>query len=77
MKFIKLLGWLGTGLLMATYMLNVFGVVTADSLYYLIPNLLAGILLGLRVYADKNYSNVFLEIFWIAVTLIAIIRYFI
>jgi hypothetical protein len=62
---------------MATYMLNVFGIVTADSLYYLIPNLLAGILLGLRVYADKNYSNVFLEIFWIIVILIAIIRYFI
>ena len=77
MNLIKLLGWLGTGLLMATYMLNVFGVVNANSLYYLIPNLLAGILLGIRVYADKNYSNVFLEIFWITVTLIAIIRYFI
>ncbi len=76
MNLIKLIGWAGTGLLMATYMLNVFGVVTADSLYYLIPNLLAGVFLGVRVYADKNYSNVFLELFWITVTLIAIVRYF-
>lgn len=76
MNPIKIIGWLGTLLLMATYMLNVFGVIQADSLSYLIPNLLAGVFLGIRVLKDKNYSNVFLEIFWITVTTIAIVRYF-
>jgi hypothetical protein len=76
MNFIKIIGWIGTLLLMATYMLNVFGVISATSLSYLIPNLLAGVFLGIRVLKDKNYSNVFLEIFWITVTLIAIFRYF-
>ncbi|OGI77432.1 hypothetical protein A3C57_00685 [Candidatus Nomurabacteria bacterium RIFCSPHIGHO2_02_FULL_33_12] len=76
MNYIKIIGWAGTLLLMVTYMLNVFGVISADSLSYLIPNLLAGVFLGIRVLKDKNYSNVFLEIFWITVTLIAIFRYF-
>lgn len=76
MNFIKIIGWLGTVILMATYMLNIFGVVSAQSLAYLIPNLLAGIFLGMRVYKDRNYSNVLLEIFWIAITLVAIVRYF-
>ncbi len=77
MNFIKIIGWLGTLILMATYTLNVFGVISAQSLVYLIPNLLAGVLLGVRVYNDRNYSNVLLEIFWIIVTLVAIVRYFI
>ena len=76
MNYIKIIGWAGTLLLMVTYMLNVFGVISADSLSYLIPNLWAGVFLGIRVLKDKNYSNVFLEIFWITVTLIAIFRYF-
>ncbi len=76
-NYIKIIGWLGTLLLMATYMLNVFGIISAQSLTYLIANLLAGVFLGLRVYKDKNYSNVFLEIFWITITLIGIINYFV
>lgn len=76
MKFIKIIGWLGTGILMLTYVLNVFGIISAQSLVYLLPNLFAGVFLGLRVYKDRNYSNVLLEIFWIVVTAIAILRYF-
>jgi len=76
MTYIKLSGWLGTLLLMATYLLNIFGIITAQSLVYLILNLLAAIFLGVRVYKDRNFSNVFLEIFWASVAIIGIIKYF-
>lgn len=73
---IKFIGWLGTILLMATYMLNILGVITAQSLVYLFANLLAAIFLGIRVYSDKNFSNVFLEIFWAGVAIVGIVKYF-
>ena len=76
MTYIKLSGWTGTLLLMTTYLLNIFGVITAQSLVYLILNLLAAIFLGVRVYKDRNFSNVFLEIFWASVAIIGIIKYF-
>ena len=73
---IKMIGWVGTVLLMATYMLNILGVMSAQSLLYLFLNLLAAFCLGVRVLHDKNYSNVFLEIFWAGVAIVGIIRYF-
>lgn len=71
-----MIGWAGTLLLMATYMLNILGVMSAQSFSYLFLNLLAAICLGTRVFHDRNYSNVFLEIFWATVAIVGIIRYF-
>lgn len=76
MDFIKTIGWFGTAILMVTYLLNIMGVITAQSLSYLILNLVAAIFLGLRVYKDRNFSNVFLEIFWALVAIVGIVRYF-
>lgn len=76
MNYIKLSGWLGTLLLMATYLLNILGIITAQSLIYLFLNLFAAIFLGVRVYKDRNFSNVFLEIFWAFIAIIGIIKYF-
>lgn len=74
---IKIIGWCGTILLMATYLLNILDIISAQSLTYLCLNLIAAVCLGARVYADKNYSNVFLEIFWAGVAIIGIMRYFV
>jgi hypothetical protein len=60
---------------MATYMLNIFGIINAQSPTYLFLNLFAAIFLGVRVYKDRNYSNVFLEIFWAGIAIIGIIKY--
>lgn len=76
MNPIKTIGWLGSLILMFTYLLNVLDIISAQSLVYLILNLLAAFFLGVRVLKDKNYSNVFLEIFWATVAIIGIIRYF-
>ncbi len=72
---IKILGWVGTAILIVVYALNSFGVIESQGLWYPILNLLAAILLGIRVFADRNYSNLILEIFWAGVAIIALIRY--
>ncbi len=73
---IKIVGWAGTVLLIGVYALNSFGVISSISLVYLFSNLIAAILLGIRVFADKNYSNVVLEIFWGIIALVAIVKFY-
>lgn len=73
---IKIIGWTGTAVLIGVYALNSFGYISSSSILYPALNLLAAILLGIRVYADKNYSNVILEIFWAGIAIFAIFKYF-
>ncbi|MCA9356263.1 hypothetical protein H6790_02445 [Candidatus Nomurabacteria bacterium] len=72
---IKMIGWFGTILLIGTYALNSFGFLHSQSILYPVLNLLAAIALGARVYADKNYSNLILEIFWGGIAVFAIIKF--
>ncbi len=74
---VRILGWLGTAVLIFVYALNSFGVIESQGFWYPLLNLLAAILLGVRVFADRNYSNLILEIFWAGVAIIALLNYFI
>ncbi len=74
-KMIISIGWLGTILLMGAYTLNSFGLLESTGPLYAGINILAGICLGIRVYADRNWSNLILEFFWIAIALANLIRY--
>jgi len=74
---VKVIGWVGTTLLIGVYALNAFGVISSVSLVYLFSNLVAAILLGIRVFADRNYSNVVLEIFWGLIALVAIVKFYV
>jgi hypothetical protein len=73
---IQIIGWAGTVLLIVAYALNSFGLIESQSLLYPTLNILAGAFLGFRVFADRNYSNLILEFFWIGVAIISLIRYF-
>jgi len=75
--FIQIIGWLGTVILMGVYALNSFGVIPSTGFWYPFGNLIAAILLGIRVFADRNYSNLILEIVFGSIALIALIRLFI
>ena len=72
---IQTIGWLGTVLLIGAYALNSFGLLSSVGLVYPLLNLAAGILLGIRVFADRNYSNLILEFFWIGVALVSLVKY--
>jgi len=74
-NIIKTIGWIGTVLLIGVYGLNSLGYISSVSLWYPLLNLVAAICLGIRVYTDKNYSNVILEIFWAGIAIFAIVKY--
>lgn len=70
---IQTIGWSGTVTLIVGYTLNSFGVIPSQGFLYPILNLIAAVLLGVRVYADRNYANTFLEIFWGGVAIVSLI----
>ena len=72
--FYKIIGWLGTFCIMSAYAFNSFGVIPSEGFIYAGFNLAGAIMLGIRVYLDRNWANVFLEVFFGVVALISIAR---
>jgi len=73
---IRVVGWIGTIILFTAYGLNSFGIIESTGPIYGFSNLIAAVLLGLRVLADKNWSNLVLEIFFGVIAIISLVRYF-
>ena len=73
---IMTIGWLGTVLLFLTYGLNAWGYIDSTGVPYACMNIIAAVLLGIRVYADRNWSNLVLEIFWMSIGMISLLKYF-
>lgn len=71
---ISVIGWSGTVVLIGAYALNSFGVIPTQGVWYPLLNLYAACALGFRVYADKNFSNVVLELFWGGIAVISLAR---
>ncbi len=74
---IQTIGWTGTVVLMTAYALNSFGIISSTGFLYPFANFLAAIFLGIRVFADRNYSNLLLEIVFGLIAIIALVRFFI
>ncbi|MGB0925330.1 MAG: CBU_0592 family membrane protein [Minisyncoccia bacterium] len=75
-KHIQIIGWLGTIMLMGAYAMNSLGLIISTGPLYAGINILAGIFLGIRVFADRNWSNLILEFFWVLIAVITLVRYF-
>jgi hypothetical protein len=73
---ITIIGWSGTTILLAAYTLNSLGFIPSTGTIYGFSNLVAALFLGIRVYADRNWANVALEIFFGVVAIITLVRYF-
>ncbi|MFT7328357.1 MAG: multisubunit Na+/H+ antiporter MnhB subunit [Crocinitomicaceae bacterium] len=73
---IQTIGWLGTIILFTAYALNTWGYIESTGPIYGISNLVAAILLGVRVYVDRNWSNLMLEIFFGLIAISSLIKYF-
>lgn len=72
---VQIIGWAGTVVLIGAYALNSFGVIPSTGLLYPLLNLFAAFCLGVRVWADRNYSNLILEVFWAGVAIVALISF--
>jgi uncharacterized membrane protein YhaH (DUF805 family) len=74
-KLIQIIGWSGTIVLIVAYALNSFGFIPSQGLLYPLLNIYAAIALGVRVWVDRNYSNVILEVFWAGVAVLSLIKF--
>ena len=70
----NLLGWTGALSLVVAYALLTFDVFGSDTLAYNLFNLYGGLALGYRVYLDRNWANLTLEVFFVSVALFALAR---
>jgi hypothetical protein len=72
--FLVIIGWIGTTCIMTAYALNSFGIIPSIGFWYPFINLIGAILLGIRVYVDRNWANVSLEVFFAVVAIISLAR---
>lgn len=73
-KWIEVGGWIGVALIVAAYAAINFDVTDPENIIYLSANIVGSVLVGIDAYTQKNYQPVALQIVWIAVSLIALIR---
>lgn len=73
-KYKELIGWLGAGGFLCIYILNSMQIISSQDIIYHIMNLIASILLALRVLVDNNYSNLLLEISFAVIAIYYIVK---
>lgn len=72
--YVYLSGWLGTGVILLSYTLNIFGYIQSEGMWYAFGTLLGSVLVGIRVYPDRNWANVALQGVFGAIALLSLFR---
>lgn len=72
---IKIIGWIGALLLIGVYTLTVLGYLLPANPLYLLANFIGALCIGVQVYADRNYSNLILQLFWAGIALFGILKF--
>jgi len=72
----KVIGWIGAFLIVLAYFLLTFEFVIAQDILYNMMNLLGASLMAYRVWIDRNFSNLALEIVFIIIALFALAKVF-
>ncbi len=70
------IGWVGALLVVSAYIVLTWDIADSKSLLYNLMNLIGGAALGYRVWVDRNYSNLFLEVIFVGVAIYALMRLF-
>ncbi|MEM7297208.1 MAG: hypothetical protein AAF391_02955 [Bacteroidota bacterium] len=65
MTLLELIGWLGAGSLLVGFALNLFHKITADSVTYLLLNLIGSLLLLYNAYMNGAYPFVAVNFVWV------------
>lgn len=70
----NIIGWLGAIILLGGYFLLSWNYLDSKSVIYHSCNFIGNMLIGYRVYKDKNYGNVFMAIIFMLIALKSIIQ---
>jgi hypothetical protein len=74
--FVEIVGWVGSVMILLAYGLNSYQNIRSDSLGFYLTNFLGGMcLIVYAIYKDAS-ANAFINIVWVIVAVIAIIRWF-
>lgn len=71
-----LVGNIGVVLLIYTFYANVHGTLNAQGFWYNFNNLTVAILLGINLYYKPNISSIIIEIFWLAISVYGLIKWY-
>lgn len=75
-KMDKIIGWIGAFLIVLAYFLLTFEFVISHDILYNMLNLIGASLMAYRVWVDRNFSNLALEIVFITIALFALAKVF-
>ena len=67
-------GWISAFLIVLAYFLMTINTIQSDSFTYNIINFIGGVGLAYRVWLDRNYSNFILEIIFVLIAIINLIK---
>jgi len=70
---LNLIGWTGASLLVIFYVLNIFGVISAQNLWYQLGNIVGGGLLIFFAIKLKVWPNLLTNSVWLVAALIALV----
>jgi hypothetical protein len=66
---LDIIGWLGMGLIILAYFLNITKRLSCTSRLYLLINIVGSILLGLGLIEKQAWSGVALQLVWIIISI--------
>lgn len=69
----NILSWIGIGLILVAYVLNVFGIVESRSVMYLSFNIIGSIFIIFHAFHRRDYQPAVLNIVWAAVAIINLV----
>lgn len=70
------IGNIGVVILISTYFLLIHGKIKAEDIKYSLLNLISAILITVSLMATLNISSLIIEIFWIAISLYGIWKWY-
>ena len=75
MNWYDILGTVGVGVIVVTYLLLQLGRIKSEQLVYSLLNGIGATLILISLYYDFNLPSVIVEAFWLVISVFGIIRY--
>ncbi len=75
-SYIDVIGSIGTLLIVLTYLLLQINKIQSHSFLYSFLNLLGALLLAYSLLYNWNFASFMIEVFWIIISLIGLVKYF-
>jgi hypothetical protein len=71
---IEIIGWIGSVLIVGSYLLNIQGKINAKDSRYIWANLVGGFCFIIHTYVHQAYPSVAVNVIWVLIALTAIFR---